>query len=116
VVVVPPAVPPATVVVPPATVVVPPVADVPPIALLPLAEDENVRVLRRACVRPRAKACDGRATVVDSGSVVSTRGTFHVGTLQRHYKKISDPLEEISDQKGRKSLPEGRKFQLFGNL
>jgi hypothetical protein len=115
VVVVPPAVPPATVVVPPATVVVPPVADVPPIALLPLAEDENVRV-RRACVRPRAKACDGRATVVDSGSVVSTRGTFHVGTLQRHYKKISDPLEEISDQKGRKSLPEGRKFQLFGNL
>ncbi len=44
------------------------------------------------------------------------RGTFHVGTLQRHYKKISDPLEEISDQKGRKSLPEGPKFQLFGNL
>ena len=61
------------------------------------------------------------------------RGTFHVGTLQRyykrffdpltyvgtiqrHYKKISDPLEEISGQKGRKSLPEGRKFQLFGNL
>jgi hypothetical protein len=25
--------------------------------------------------------------------------SFHVGTLQRHYKKISDPLEEISDQK-----------------
>jgi hypothetical protein len=62
------------------------------------------------------------------------RGTFHVcrnttkalqkisnpltyvGTIQSHYKKISDPLEEISDQKGRKSLPEGRKFQLFGNL
>ena len=40
----------------------------------------------------------------------------YVGTLQRHYKKISDPLEEISDQKGRKSLPYGRKFQLFGNL
>jgi hypothetical protein len=44
------------------------------------------------------------------------RGTFHVRTLQWHYKKISDPLEEISDQKGYKSLPEGRKFQLFGNL
>jgi hypothetical protein len=44
------------------------------------------------------------------------RGTFHVGTLQRHYKKISDPLEEIYDLFGRKSHPEGRKFQLFGNL
>ena len=32
-------------------------------------------------------------------------GAYHVGTLQRHYKKISDPLEEIYDQKGRKSLP-----------
>ena len=32
-------------------------------------------------------------------------GAYHVGTLQRHYKNISDPLEEISDQKGRKSLP-----------
>jgi hypothetical protein len=31
--------------------------------------------------------------------------SFHVGTLQRHYKKISDSVEEISDQKGRKSLP-----------
>jgi hypothetical protein len=24
-------------------------------------------------------------------------GAYHVGTLQRHYKKISDPLEEIYD-------------------
>ena len=49
-------------------------------------------------------------------SMTLQRGTFHVGTLQRYYKKISDSLEEISNKKGCISLPEGRKFQLFGNL
>jgi hypothetical protein len=38
------------------------------------------------------------------------RRSFHVGTLQRHCKKISDPLKEISDQKGCKSLPSVGKF------
>jgi hypothetical protein len=55
----------------------------------------------------------------DNNECVSEYGetrSFHVGTLQRHYKKISDPLEEISDQKDRKSLPSVGNFQLLGNL
>ncbi len=68
----------AVVVVPPAVVppaVVPPVAYVPPVSLLPLAEDENVRGAARVCP-PASKdvgivEMDGGAvgaTVVDSGS------------------------------------------------
>ena len=52
----------------------------------------------------------GRSLVDSTKRNVSRRNTT------KALQKISDLLEEISDQKGRKSLPEGRKFQLFGNL
>ncbi len=66
---------------PPVTVVVPPVADVPPVALLPLAEDENVRGAARVC--PTASEDVGSvemngsavgATVVDSSNGGSGEG------------------------------------------
>jgi hypothetical protein len=46
------------VVVPPA--VVPPVADVPPVALLPLAEGEDVRGAARVCLTASKDVRDGR--------------------------------------------------------
>ena len=46
-------------VVPPVTVIVPPLAGVPPVALLPLAEDKDVRIAAHvppvACPLPRTK-------------------------------------------------------------
>ena len=39
---------------------------------------------------------------------------FHVGTVQRHYKKISDAWKRFMTKKGI-NLFQSREFQLFGN-
>jgi hypothetical protein len=56
----------------------------------------------------------------ESSPEVDKKTFFQIGisTISQflQHQKFFDPQEEISDQKGRKSIPEVENFQLLGNL